>query len=144
MAIKGARITFKAFLRKMTTAKLHMQTPGSHITTSALDKLIGNVMPPNPDCKDCREHELARMHYTGQFRDYGLSRGFYFGLNNGILRTYTTNYNAGFVVKYAVKGRNAATRGKTLNDSSKLIDMHHQLANAQHFKVAIDALDKVA
>lgn len=123
--------------------KWGLNIPGSTVTLPVFDSFIGINMPIDPDCADCRDRDLFRLKYIGTYRDIGLRKGRYTGLNHGVIRTYDTRYNNSWMCFYRNKARNASIRGKALNDSTALVDMHHKVANSAHYDVAIDALGKI-
>lgn len=141
MAIIGPTVPYSKFLTKMRKVKMHL--PNHTISVQVFDGFINNVLPKNPSCKDCREHDLARLSYLGKFRDDGLLLGRYTGVDGPLIRTYPVTANNSWVRNYAKKAFNAAIRGKKLNGSTPLKHMKHKVTNNVHFDSAIASLANV-
>jgi len=141
MAIVGTPITQKKFVSEMR--KVNMHKNGNQISVKDVDIILGNVLPKKPSCKDCDAQKLERLTYICKYRDLGLLHGRYFGQNGNDFVTYDAVYNNDFVLNYANKAVNAATRGNALNNSTSLKNMKHKTVNDVHFKVAIKALKSV-
>ena len=133
-------IDVKADLIKLYKMNKH----GNKMLVSDFDNLINNHLPAKPSCLDCRDQNTARLQYAGRFRDDGLKNGFYFGKDGKYFVTYKITENLRFIKNYAHKARNAANRGMDLNDSTPAKHNPHKINNSNHFKNAIDALNKVA
>jgi hypothetical protein len=138
MAIQGTAIPYSAFEAAYDAKGMNIH--GTTISVVATDKIINNVLPPNPTCADCRNQELARLTYVGKYRDRGLLMGSYTGKDGKLIRTYDVRANVDWVVNYAGKASNAAIRGNKLNNSTSLSFMHNKVTNDKHFKLAISEL----
>jgi len=141
MALLGKKRTHTSFDKFMRTHNMHK--PGHAVSIKVIDKFLGNILPKNPTCADCRAQDLARLTYTNKFKDDGLLHGRYSGKNGPVFRTYPVSANHSFVMGYTSKAFNAATRGKKLNGSTAVSHMKHKKANDAHFDVALDALSNI-
>ena len=136
MAIQGKARIYNSV--KADLDAVNMNVPGNTITVAAFDIMINNLLPADPTCADCRDQTLARLRYIGRYRDEGLRKGRYTGMNGPLIRTYDVAYNHTWMGFYRNKARNAA-----LNDSTNVAHMHHKLVNSKHYQVAIEALGNV-
>ncbi len=141
MAIQGTALPYTTFAQIMDSHKMNKH--GNSITVVDVDKIINNILPPNPTCQDCRNQELSRLTYIGKYRDDGLLKGYYVGKDGPLIRNYDVRRNVDWVKNYAAKATNACIRGNKLNNSTPLPHMKHKLTNDIHFKTAIDELSLV-
>ena len=141
MAIQGKKKTHVQFEAWMHSHNMHV--PGNKVTVVSVDTFLGNKLPKNPTCADCNKQTLHRFSYIQRFKDDGLTKGRYTGKDGNFITTYAEEYNNEWVLYYSNKSKNAANRSLSLNNSTPLAHMHHQLTNDKHLKVAINALSQV-
>jgi len=142
MAIQGTPKT-KAVIHAALD-KAGMNQYNANMSMRVFDTLINNHLPDPYDCTDCKEFMLARLSYLGSYRDRLLPLGLYFGQEGGNLRTQSIGDTFSKVINYRNKSRNAAIRGKTLNNGLNVKYNPNKKANNVHYSDAIIALDKVA